>query len=151
MKWKHNGEVVAVGIFNFRNCQQHKLYCHVYLGYAWRGWRFPVRMIGFISILVTISLNHVYYSAIADIHSFQFTVAHILVFSVSTSRLLATDLNTETITSNHYEVILFCTTNSPWLSSAEYSELTDCIHFSYKHSALCTLLLSALSKSRAEQ
>jgi hypothetical protein len=34
--------------------------------------------------------------AIADLHTFQFTFAHELGFSVSTSRLLATDLNTET-------------------------------------------------------
>jgi hypothetical protein len=51
----------------------------------------------------TLSLNH---SAIADLHNFQFTVAHALGFSVSTSRLLATDLNTETSTSNHYEAFL---------------------------------------------
>jgi hypothetical protein len=38
------------------------------------------------------------YSAIADLHTFHFTVAHALGFSVFTSRFLATDLNTETIT-----------------------------------------------------
>jgi hypothetical protein len=43
------------------------------------------------------------YSAIPDVHTFQFTVAHALGFSVSTSRLLATDLNTETTTSNYYQ------------------------------------------------
>jgi hypothetical protein len=37
---------------------------------------------------------------------FQFTVAHALGFSVFTTRLLATDLNTETSASNHYEVFL---------------------------------------------
>jgi hypothetical protein len=42
----------------------------------------------------------------ADLHIFQFNVAHTLGFSVSTSRFLATDLNTETSTSNHYEVFL---------------------------------------------
>jgi hypothetical protein len=66
-------------------------------------------MIGFIGTLVTISLNHIYYrqySAIADLHTLQFTNAHALGFSVSTSRHLATDLNTETITSNHHEVFL---------------------------------------------
>jgi hypothetical protein len=42
----------------------------------------------------------------ADLHNFQFTVAHALGFSVSTSRLLKTDLNKETITSNHYVVFL---------------------------------------------
>jgi hypothetical protein len=67
-------------------------------------------MIGFISTLVTVSLNHIYYSAIADLRTFQFTAAHALEFFVSTSRLLATDLNTETITSNHYEVFSFTIT-----------------------------------------
>jgi hypothetical protein len=50
-------------------------------------------MIGFISILVTSSFNHTYYSAITDLHNLQFTVVHALGFSVSISRLLATDLN----------------------------------------------------------
>jgi hypothetical protein len=56
---------------------------------------------GFISTLVTTSLNHIYYRqyrAIADLHNLQLTVAQALGFSVFTSRLLATDLNTETIT-----------------------------------------------------
>jgi hypothetical protein len=35
------------------------------------------------------------YSVIADLHNVQFTVAQALGFSVSTSRFLATDLNTE--------------------------------------------------------
>jgi hypothetical protein len=42
----------------------------------------------------------------ADIHNLQFTTAHALGLPVFTSRLLATDLNKETITSNHYEVFL---------------------------------------------
>jgi hypothetical protein len=46
------------------------------------------------------------YSAIADLHNLQFTVEHALGFSVFISRVLATDLNTETSTSNHYEVFL---------------------------------------------
>jgi hypothetical protein len=46
------------------------------------------------------------YSAIADLHTFQITVAHALVFSLSIRRLIATDLNAETSTSNHYEVFL---------------------------------------------
>jgi hypothetical protein len=37
------------------------------------------------------------YSAIADLHTLQFTAAHALGFSAFTSRLLATDPNTETI------------------------------------------------------
>jgi hypothetical protein len=63
-------------------------------------------MIGFIGTSVTICLNYNKYSAIADLHTLQFTVAHALGFSVSTSRLLATDLNTETSTSNHYGSLL---------------------------------------------
>jgi hypothetical protein len=63
-------------------------------------------MIAFISTSVTSFLNHTYYSAIADLHNLEFTVAHTLGFSVSTSSLLATDLNTETSTSNHSEVFL---------------------------------------------
>jgi hypothetical protein len=66
-------------------------------------WRVLVRMIGFINSLVTHSFNytqiHWQYSAIADIHVFQFTIAHALGFSVSISRLLATDLHTKTVTS----------------------------------------------------
>jgi hypothetical protein len=58
-------------------------------------------MIGFISILVThsllITLKYRQYSAITDLHTFQFTVVHTLGFSVSIS-LLATDLSMETIT-----------------------------------------------------
>jgi redox-regulated HSP33 family molecular chaperone len=43
-------------------------------------------------LLITLSHN-----TIADSHHLQFTVTHALGFSVCTSRLLATDLNTETI------------------------------------------------------
>jgi hypothetical protein len=49
-------------------------------------------MIGFISTSVTGSLNHNYYSAIADLHNLQFAVTHALGFSVFTSRLIAVDL-----------------------------------------------------------
>jgi hypothetical protein len=55
-------------------------------------------------LLITLNYN---------VTHFQFTVAHALGFSVSTSRLQATDLNTETITSNHYEVFLSLL-QSPW-------------------------------------
>jgi hypothetical protein len=65
-------------------------------------------MIRSISISVTICLNHTYYNTIADLQALQFTVAHTLGYSVSTSRILATDLNTVTSTSDHYEVLLFC-------------------------------------------
>jgi hypothetical protein len=71
-------------------------------------------MIGFISTLGTTSLNYSQYSANADLHNCKFTVAHARGFSVSTSRLLATDLNTETNTANHYEVFLVFLVQSPW-------------------------------------
>jgi hypothetical protein len=60
-----------------------------------------IRFIDLLTPLCTVSLNYNRYSAIANLHTFQFTVAHALGFSVSTCRILATDLNTETITSNH--------------------------------------------------
>jgi hypothetical protein len=45
-------------------------------------------------------------TTLSPIYTIQFTVAHALGFSVTNSRLLATDLNTNTITSNYYEVFL---------------------------------------------
>jgi hypothetical protein len=62
----------------------------------------------------TITLNYNQYSAIANLHTFQFTVAHALGFSVSTGRLLAMDLNIGTTTSNHYEAFLSFLLQSPW-------------------------------------
>jgi hypothetical protein len=62
--------------------------------------------IGFIGVTVKITLNYNQYRTIADLPTFQFTVARALGFSVSTSRILARDVNAETITSNHYEVFL---------------------------------------------
>jgi hypothetical protein len=53
-------------------------------------------MIGFIGISVTTSLNHTELQRYRYSTHFLFTAAHALGFSVSTSRLLATDLKTET-------------------------------------------------------
>jgi hypothetical protein len=63
-------------------------------------------MTGFIGTSVTGYLNHTQLQRYRYITHFQFTVPHALGFSVITSRLLATDINTETSTSNHYEVFL---------------------------------------------
>jgi hypothetical protein len=53
--------------------------------------------------LVKGSFNRTQCSAIPDLHISQFTVAHALGFPALTSRLLATDLNTETLTASlHY-------------------------------------------------
>jgi hypothetical protein len=66
--------------------------------------------------LATINTTRAYKqdSAIADLHTFQFIAARALGFSVSTSRILAMDLNTGTISSNHYEVFLSFLLQSPW-------------------------------------
>jgi hypothetical protein len=62
----------------------------------------------------TITLSYNQYSAIADLHTFQFTFAQVLGFSVSRSRILATDINTGIITWNRYEVFLSFLLQSPW-------------------------------------
>jgi hypothetical protein len=101
-------------------------------------------MIGFISTSVThtllITLKYRQYSAIADLHTFKLTVAYALGFPVFTSRLLATDLNTQTVKVSlnytlpiplHYsthkvfksQVNSSSNTNFPWLSPTENSEL----------------------------
>jgi hypothetical protein len=86
-------------------------------------------MFGFISTSVTISFNYHQYSAIADLHIFQFTVAHALGFSVSTSRLLATDPKTEISTSNTYEALLPFRLQSLWnLGTKNSSGLTPPVY-----------------------
>jgi hypothetical protein len=67
-------------------------------------------MIGFISTSVTSSLNHTYYSAVTDLHTFQSTVAHALGFFVFTSCHLATDLNTGSIKVSLNYSQYWCTT-----------------------------------------
>jgi hypothetical protein len=53
-------------------------------------------VIGFIALLHS-TRNYKLYSAIADLHTLQFTITHILGFSVFTIRILATDFNTAII------------------------------------------------------
>jgi hypothetical protein len=62
-----------------------------------------------------ITLN---YSAIADSHNLQFTAGHALGFSVCTCRLLATDLNRDTM--------LLCLVMSSSLTL--YASVLICIH-----------------------
>jgi hypothetical protein len=69
-------------------------------------------MIGFINHLQVVTTNNYYTNT--DFHTLQSTVAHALGFSISTSRLLATDLNTEISISNHYEVFLLFRLQSLW-------------------------------------
>jgi hypothetical protein len=63
-------------------------------------------MIGFIATSVTISLNYNQYRAIAHLLTFQSNFAHALGLSVSTSRPLATDLNTETSTQSLWSLLV---------------------------------------------
>jgi hypothetical protein len=79
-------------------------------------------MIGFIFTSVTIYPNYNLRSSIFDLRTLQFTVAHALGFSVSTSRLLATDLHTDTNTSNHYEVFLSFLVQSLWNLGAQLED-----------------------------
>jgi hypothetical protein len=50
-------------------------------------------MIGFIALCIFTTRDYRQYSAIADLHTFQFTATHEPGFSVFTSRILATDLS----------------------------------------------------------
>jgi hypothetical protein len=84
-----------------------ELYCDVFGWYTPLIRRVLVRLIGFISSWVTHSLvitpTYMSFSAISVLRTFQITVAHALGFSVSTSRLLAMDLDTQTITVPHFK------------------------------------------------
>jgi hypothetical protein len=84
-------------------------------------------MIRFINTLLSSYFNHIYYSAVADLHTFQSIVAHALGFSVFTSSLLAVDLNTETNNSNHSEVFLPFLVQSPWNLGTQLKTLLDCL------------------------
>jgi hypothetical protein len=65
-------------------------------------------MIGFIDdFFVQFLLSIQPYSIIADLRTFQFTVAQAIGSSISISSILATALNTGTVTSNHYEDLSF--------------------------------------------
>jgi hypothetical protein len=76
-------------------------YCHV-----WDGTRGEIDGLYFgrLDLLalplqtILITLKYKKYSAIVNLQTFHFTVAHALGFSVFASRLLATDLNAETST-----------------------------------------------------
>jgi hypothetical protein len=101
--------------------------------YVWRNDVFYFGWFDLLSLLLQPLLITLKYGAITDLHNLQFAVAHALGFSVSTSRLLATDLNTDTITSNHYEGFLSSVTL--------YSSVLICTRSSQftLHSRPCTL------------
>jgi hypothetical protein len=136
LKMRINSRRVVYILLHNQLLNRPLLYCHV------TKWWVLVRTLGFISSLVTHAFNytqiHRQYSAIADLHTFPFTAAHALEFSVSTSSLLATDLYTETVTSNRYKYytrnlpatlyiltgrppVFFCSPGSTSLASATSS------------------------------
>jgi hypothetical protein len=80
--------------------------------------RVLARMIGFIGASLQLHLLNNQYSAIADLHTFQFIVAHALGSSVSTSRLLTTDLITGNISSDHYDVFASFLPQPPWTADS---------------------------------
>jgi hypothetical protein len=101
-------------------------------------------MIGFISTSVTSFLFITYnqYIAIADLHTFQFTVTHALRFSVFTGRLLATYLNAETSASNHSEIFLLFRLQSLCNFGAQIETLLDSWSLCLLACYYCRLLLS---------
>jgi hypothetical protein len=142
--------------------------------YMRQKWQVLVRMIGFISTLVTTSLNYSQYrqySTIADLRTLHFITAHALGFPVFTSRLLAMDLNTETITvsldqtrpiSLHYsarkafkshikstqaDLLHSSVFLVPIHSASLWLTLLHWIHFSHKPSALISQLSWVLLNS----
>jgi hypothetical protein len=78
----------------------NKTYCHVQ-GIRLTKINFLDRMIGFIGASLQLHLIKINTAL-----TLTYTLSISLGFSVSTSRILAMDLNTGTITSNHYEVFL---------------------------------------------
>jgi hypothetical protein len=99
------------------------------------------------------------YSAVVDLHVFQFAVAHAVGLSVFTSRLLATDLNTEISTSGHYEVFLLFRLQSLWslgtkhfsgLTPPAYDWLVTALELEQSlHSLVCTLHCALVSHSHS--
>jgi hypothetical protein len=101
-------------------------------------------MIGFIGAslqlhLVTISM------ALSLIYTLSSSPLHTLGFSVSTSRILATDHHTETITSNHYEVFWSFLLQSPWTASSPILSLQSPWFLTlYSSVLICTQLWTEL-------
>jgi hypothetical protein len=88
-----------------------------------------------LTLLCTVSLNYKPYSAISALHTFQFTAAHALGFSVSMSRCLVADLNTRTVASNQYELFLTFLLQTRWNADPILQSL-------YCTVLICTQLIS---------
>jgi hypothetical protein len=83
-------------------------------------------MIRFIGTLVTFSYSHLN-TALPLIDTLANSPLQALGLSVFTRRLLATDLNRETITSSLYEVFLSVRLQVPWNLGTQLKILLDCI------------------------
>jgi hypothetical protein len=83
-------------------------------GSRWDDWIYWPFFVQYILITNYTTRTYKPYSATAELHTFQFTVAHALGSSISTSRCLVADLNIGIITANHYEVYLSFLLHSPW-------------------------------------
>jgi hypothetical protein len=99
-----------------------------------------------LTILYTFSFNYNQYSAIANLHTFQFTAEHALEFSVSISRCLVADLNTGNITLNHYEIFLPFLLQSPWnaysILQSRSCTVLICTQLTPPYACVATCLLS---------
>jgi hypothetical protein len=90
-------------------------------------------MIEFIDTLYTPFGTTGNYSAIADLHTLQFTVTHTLRFSVFTSHILVTNFNTGTITVslNHtLQISLYYSTHKDFSSLPEFQLQMNSLYFS---------------------
>jgi hypothetical protein len=101
-------------------------------------------IISWVIHLLSITLTHWQYSTISCLHQLEFIVAHELEFIVSTSRLLATDLDPQTVTVSHskYYTWIFFFTEALFIIRRELTLITpsiaDCELVSYELVLNCT-------------
>jgi hypothetical protein len=104
----------------------------------WIGW------LDLLEPFFPVTLNHKRYSAIADLHTLQFTVTHALGFSVYTSRILVTELKVSPWLNRLIPLQVF----TGWLVILQLVTSRDCFRFTFPILILglcctpCTLLYS---------
>jgi hypothetical protein len=107
------------------NITRWELYCHVYGATRdenngfWIGW-LNLLALWFEVLLITLI------TALSLIYTLSCSTLHALRFSAFTCHLLATDLNTETSTFNHYEVFLPFLVQSSWNLGIKLKPLFRC-------------------------
>jgi hypothetical protein len=82
-----------------------------------------------------ITRNYKEYNTLAGFDTINQSTLISLVPLLFTIRFLATDLNTETITSNHHEVFLPFLVQSPW--TADSPELDPILQFQFSNPSNC--------------